>query len=112
MATTGNKDNNNSNDEGRVGCSYHDHSGMTTKEIDQEKRESVADAAENAISAPNLFARQVSAFPSTLHHLLTNHSREVDSIVSWQPHGRCFLVHDRKAFVEHVLPRYVAVAAV
>lgn len=29
---------------------------------------------------------------------------DVESIVSWQPHGRCFLVHDQAAFVEHILP--------
>jgi cytoskeletal protein RodZ len=26
-------------------------------------------------------------------------------IVSWQPHGRCFLVHDKDAFTQSFLPR-------
>ena len=29
---------------------------------------------------------------------------DVESIVSWQPHGRCFLVHDQAAFVKRILP--------
>ena len=29
-----------------------------------------------------------------------------EHIVSWQPHGRCFLVRDNIKFVENVLPRY------
>jgi hypothetical protein len=52
-------------------------------------------------------------FPAMLHWMISN--VEVDnldtedgnswcSIVSWQPHGRCFLVHDQKKFVEHILP--------
>ena len=30
---------------------------------------------------------------------------EDSTIVSWQPHGRCFLVHDKEAFVQRFLPR-------
>lgn len=26
-------------------------------------------------------------------------------VISWQPHGRCFVVHDRHRFAEEVLPR-------
>ena len=29
-----------------------------------------------------------------------------DDIVSWQPHGRCFVVHKVKEFVEQILPHY------
>jgi hypothetical protein len=27
-------------------------------------------------------------------------------VVSWQPHGRCFVVHKPKEFVNHVMPKY------
>ena len=30
-----------------------------------------------------------------------------DHIVSWQRHGRCFVIHKPKEFVEYVMPRYV-----
>ena len=46
-------------------------------------------------------------FPEKLHYML---SRVLDyeglsDIVSWQPHGRCFIVHKPKEFVEQVMPR-------
>jgi HSF-type DNA-binding len=28
------------------------------------------------------------------------------SIVSWQPHGKCFLIHDEDMFSKYVLPKY------
>jgi hypothetical protein len=28
----------------------------------------------------------------------------LDHIISWQPHGRCFVVHKQAVFVEKVLP--------
>jgi HSF-type DNA-binding len=48
----------------------------------------------------------VTPFPLKLHEMLsTVASTGEDSIVSWQPHGRCFVVHDPKAFVA-LLPGY------
>jgi hypothetical protein len=52
-----------------------------------------------------LVQRHAQSFPSKLHYMLS----EVDSdglehIVSWQPHGRCFLVRDQSAFVDQILP--------
>jgi hypothetical protein len=45
------------------------------------------------------------SFPYKLHYMLTELEKDgMDDIVSWQPHGRCFLVHKQKAFVEKVLP--------
>jgi hypothetical protein len=46
-------------------------------------------------------------FPDKLHHMLTEVSKEgLDHIVSWQPHGRCFVVHKAKEFVTTVMPKY------
>jgi hypothetical protein len=45
------------------------------------------------------------SFPYKLHYMLTELETDgMDDIVSWQPHGRCFLVHKQKEFVEQVLP--------
>jgi hypothetical protein len=46
-------------------------------------------------------------FPTILHKLLS----ETDmmgfaNIISWQPHGRSFLIHKPKEFVKDVVPRY------
>jgi hypothetical protein len=44
-------------------------------------------------------------FPVKLHYMLTELEIDgMDGIVSWQPHGRCFLVHKQEQFVEEVLP--------
>lgn len=46
-------------------------------------------------------------FPPKLHEMLEQVQEEgLEHIVSWQPHGRCFLVHDPKGFVDIVLPKY------
>lgn len=47
------------------------------------------------------------AFPLKLHQMLSTVADEgLDHIVSWQPHGRCFLVHNKKRFVEEIMPRF------
>ena len=46
------------------------------------------------------------AFPEKLHHMLHSMDEEgLGHIVSWQPHGRCFLVHEKKEFIENIMPR-------
>lgn len=45
------------------------------------------------------------SFPYKLHYMLTELETDgMDDIVSWQPHGRCFLVHKQQQFVDQVLP--------
>lgn len=44
-------------------------------------------------------------FPFKLHYMLSDLEKDgLDHIVSWQPHGRCFVVHKQKEFVKHILP--------
>ena len=46
-------------------------------------------------------------FPLRLHDMLTDaKDMAFEDIVSWQPHGRCFVVHRPKEFVEEVMPQY------
>jgi hypothetical protein len=46
------------------------------------------------------------AFPITLHNMLDELETEgLAHIASWQPHGRCFLVHKRKEFAAIILPQ-------
>jgi len=46
-------------------------------------------------------------FPTKLHVMLTKVEDEgLSHIVSWQPHGRCFVVHKPKEFVSEVMPSY------
>jgi hypothetical protein len=44
-------------------------------------------------------------FPVKLHYMIKEMENDgMADIVSWQPHGRCFLVHKQLHFVEKVLP--------
>jgi hypothetical protein len=46
------------------------------------------------------------AFPVKLHCMLEEVEKEgLASIVSWQPHGRSFVVHQPKEFVDTILPK-------
>lgn len=46
-------------------------------------------------------------FPEKLHYMLSQVDGEgVSHIVSWQPHGRCFIVHKPQQFVQEVMPRF------
>lgn len=48
-------------------------------------------------------------FPLKLHDMLEHielNEPELADVVSWQPHGRCFLVHKPKLFADTVLQRF------
>jgi hypothetical protein len=71
---------------------YHDHSGDGTEGYTQQQH-----PARGGVVTP---------FPLKLHDMLRH--LEVDGhnhIISWQPHGRCFVVHKPREFVT-LLPKY------
>jgi hypothetical protein len=44
-------------------------------------------------------------FPVRLHYMLSEMEKDgLEHIVSWQPHGRCFVIHDPDALQERCLP--------
>lgn len=46
-------------------------------------------------------------FPERLYTMLSQVEKDgEEDVVSWQPHGRCFIVHQPKRFVEEVMPKY------
>ena len=46
-------------------------------------------------------------FPLKLHELLnTTESDGFANVMSWQPHGRAFVIHETKEFVETAMPQY------
>ena len=47
-------------------------------------------------------------FPVKLHELLDSsvEDKEVSDVVSWRPHGRCFLVHRPHDFVDDIVVKY------
>ena len=47
------------------------------------------------------------SFPEKLHLLLDTMAEEgLEHIVSWQPHGRCFVIHEKNEFVQTIMPRF------
>ena len=72
---------------------YHDHS--TDPDVDPTQ---VKHKAKGGVVVP---------FPVKLHSMLDAIERDGFShVISWQPHGRCFVVHKPKEFVNHVMPKY------
>jgi hypothetical protein len=70
---------------------YHDHSD----DIDDGSPEPVA---RGGVTTP---------FPIKLHDMLDQIERDgYGDVISWQPHGRCFVVHKPKEFVDHIMPTY------
>ena len=48
----------------------------------------------------------VEPFPGRLYMMLQQATRDgFEDIVSWQPHGRCFVVHVAQLFVTDIMPR-------
>lgn len=47
------------------------------------------------------------SFPEKLHFLLDTMAEEgLENIASWQPHGRCFVIHDKEEFVASIMQRF------
>ena len=58
-------------------------------------------------SQPLAINRNSKAFPQLLHKMLEDAEHKgFQNIVSWQPHGRAFRVHDKKKFVKEILSKY------
>lgn len=77
---------------------YHDHShdesNVLTGEYEVPKRK----GPRGGVTVP---------FPVKLHLMLSRVEEEgFGHIVSWQPHGRCFLVHKPKEFVDEIMPTF------
>ncbi|KAL3916215.1 MAG: hypothetical protein SGILL_005278 [Bacillariaceae sp.] len=80
---------------------YHDHA-FDTDESD------VDDEAAAYRGKPRKPCSTAQTFPMKLHSLLERVEADGHShIISWQPHGRCFLIHNPKEFADVVLPTYL-----
>jgi hypothetical protein len=81
------------NDRHFVIHNYHDHAcDRDTEVVQQGKRR------RGGVSV---------AFPMKLHAMLDQIEKDgLAHVISWQPHGRCFVVHKPKQFVDEVLQKY------
>jgi hypothetical protein len=45
-------------------------------------------------------------FPIVLHRTLVQIEADGhDDVIGWQPHGRCFVIHQPKEFATYILPK-------
>jgi len=73
---------------------YHDYAQLKPSEVDGDKLKGSRGGVHNP-------------FPAVLHRMMEDATdRAFSNIVSWQDHGRAFLIHEPKAFVADVLPKY------
>jgi hypothetical protein len=83
---------------GRVEHNYHDHAD------DQDPRDFLPAGLVNKLLSGIRVKEQ--SFPIKLHSMLEEVEKEgLASLVSWQPHGRCFVVEKPKEFVDIILPK-------
>lgn len=82
------------NDRHFVVHNYHDHAN----DFDEHEAEDEAHRRRGGVSI---------AFPLKLHAVLDQVEADgLGHVISWQAHGRCFVVHKPKEFVDHVMPKY------
>jgi hypothetical protein len=85
----------------KVVHNYHDYAneGEKTEEIMGDLQHTEERTQSSTMS------RGEQNFPVKLHYMLNELEKDgMGDIVSWQPHGRCFLVHKQQQFVEQILP--------
>lgn len=80
---------------------YHDHAQVTLPsqiEVDTKDSYDKRKGPRGGVTVP---------FPTKLHVMLSKVEESgLSHVVSWQPHGRCFVVHKPKVFVAEVMPAY------
>ena len=80
----------------RVKHDYHDYARVVT--VPNPLETEMEAKASGGVNNP---------FPTILHKLLSEtDATGVSEIISWQPHGRSFLIHKPKEFVKDVVPQY------
>lgn len=84
------------NDRHFVVHSYHDHGKDEDEDVDLDSTAGSRRRGGVTVS-----------FPSKLHSVLDQVEQDgLAHVVSWQPHGRCFVIHKPKEFTEHIMPHY------
>jgi hypothetical protein len=88
------------NDRHFVVHNYHDHAHYEdhNETVDDDHREGGQHRGKGGVAI---------SFPLKLHTVLDQVEADgLAHIISWQPHGRCFLIHAPKEFVDNVMPNY------
>lgn len=84
---------------------YHDHSMDSPHYMMEQPHEETSFEDHKKRSGPRGGVNV--PFPTKLHVMLSKVEAEgLTDIVSWQPHGRCFVIHKPREFVDRVMPEY------
>jgi hypothetical protein len=87
---------------------YHDYANIRETDPDAVAVDSnlaEVEQSDTGASGASSTNRSEKNFPVKLHYMLSELEWDgLDHIVSWQPHGRCFVVHKQKEFVERIIP--------
>jgi len=85
------------NDRHFVIHNYHDHASDREESVETTEEDSPNQRRRGGVAV---------AFPLKLHAVLDQVEADgLAHVISWQPHGRCFVIHKPKEFVDHVMPR-------
>jgi len=94
---------------------YHDHSKeapcRTGNRVTKESRDACPVTVDLEYSSrfvmPDSKGRVLSRFPRKLHELLETIDEDGPAgVISWQPHGRSFLIHKAEEFITTVMPQH------
>lgn len=84
------------NDRHFVVHNYHDHA-YDHDDSDQEESEDANQRRRGGVSI---------AFPLKLHQVLDQVEADgLAHVISWQDHGRAFVIHNPKEFIDHIMPK-------
>ena len=87
---------------------HHRHNGANPQVVQHDYHDHAADPTVDPKTIKHKAKGGViTPFPVKLHSMLDMIEADgLAHVVSWQPHGRCFVVHKTKEFVNHVMPKY------
>lgn len=79
----------------------------TASSSKRNSRKNTTSSSTITITSPAQANGVTETFPVKLHRMLEgNTANGLEHIASWQPHGRCFVVHNQQEFVDLVMPDY------
>ena len=85
--------------------SYHDHLHDSVEESHHELK-NVPTKNKNKGPRGGPRGGVMVAFPEKVHEMLKCMEEEgTTNVISWQAHGRCFLIHKKNEFVREIMPR-------
>lgn len=86
---------------------YTDYAYVSNKRFENNDRSAKVEEILPKKTKKQQCANTFMAFPQKLHHILCQvEKNDQTSIISWQPHGRAFVVHDKETFTEKIMSKY------